>query len=171
MQAIFADTCCFLVLLDRRDAHHRRVVDFATGFNGALVTTRWVLAEVANALSASPARAAVARLLQRVEEDDSLRVIRSSDEFYGRGLALFSKRPDKDWSLTDCISFVAMADEGLAGALTGDRQRFSRRRGLRGRIPSCAAGSVPVRSCRRERDGSTWLRGPRPRPRRFRGEF
>jgi predicted nucleic acid-binding protein len=34
---------------------------------------------------------------------------------------LFARRPDKSWSLTDCISFVVMADRGLTEALTGDR--------------------------------------------------
>jgi predicted nucleic acid-binding protein len=30
-------------------------------------------------------------------------------------------RPDKDWSLADCISFVVMEEMGLREALTGDR--------------------------------------------------
>ncbi len=37
-----------------------------------------------------------------------------------RGIALYDQRPDKAWSLTDCISFVIMQDHGLRGALTGD---------------------------------------------------
>lgn len=37
-----------------------------------------------------------------------------------RGLDLMRGRPDKDWSLTDCISFVVMSDAGLKEALTGD---------------------------------------------------
>jgi uncharacterized protein len=37
-----------------------------------------------------------------------------------RGLDLFANRPDKNWSLTDCISFVVMQNEGLTQALTGD---------------------------------------------------
>lgn len=38
-----------------------------------------------------------------------------------RGLDLMRQRTDKDWSLTDCISFVVMEDEGLREALTGDQ--------------------------------------------------
>jgi hypothetical protein len=121
VKEVFADTFYFLALLDRRDAHHRQVLDFATSYRGSLVTTRWVLAEVANALGGSPVRAAAVRMLQRVEEDASIRVIMSSDGLYERGLALFAARPDKEWSPTDCISFVVMAEEQLADALTGDR--------------------------------------------------
>jgi predicted nucleic acid-binding protein len=37
-----------------------------------------------------------------------------------RGFDLFSQRPDKEWSLTDCISFVVMQDYGVTDALTSD---------------------------------------------------
>lgn len=37
------------------------------------------------------------------------------------GISLYAARPDKDWSVTDCISFVVMRDEGMTHALTGDR--------------------------------------------------
>jgi hypothetical protein len=97
------------------------VLDFARTFHGSLVTTRWILVEVANAVGGSPVRMAAARMLQRVEEDPNFRVIAGSDGLYERGLALFVNRPDKDWLLTDCISIVVMADERLADALTGDR--------------------------------------------------
>ena len=38
-----------------------------------------------------------------------------------RGVALYAERPDKDWSLTDCISFVVMRTMDITEALTGDR--------------------------------------------------
>jgi len=40
---------------------------------------------------------------------------------FTRGLDLYHQRPDKQWSLTDCISFVVMRDRGMSEALTGDR--------------------------------------------------
>jgi hypothetical protein len=36
--------------------------------------------------------------------------------FAERGLDLFAQRQDKNWSLTDCISFVVMQDEQLTEA-------------------------------------------------------
>ena len=47
-------------------------------------------------------------------------IIEPDDLLNRRGLALYDERPDQEWSLTDCISFVVMADEGIAEALTGD---------------------------------------------------
>jgi predicted nucleic acid-binding protein len=33
---------------------------------------------------------------------------------------LYHLRPDKQWSLTDCISFLVMSEEGITEALTAD---------------------------------------------------
>jgi predicted nucleic acid-binding protein len=60
-------------------------------------------------------------MLQRVEKEPGFRIIGNSDSLYERGLLLYATRLDKHWSLTDCISFVVMSDEGLVEALTGDR--------------------------------------------------
>lgn len=39
---------------------------------------------------------------------------------YQAGFDLFAARPDKAWSLTDCISFGVMRERGLSDALTAD---------------------------------------------------
>jgi predicted nucleic acid-binding protein len=36
-------------------------------------------------------------------------------------LDLYRRRPDKAWSVTDCISFVVMEGDGIREALTGDQ--------------------------------------------------
>ena len=44
----------------------------------------------------------------------------ASHSLFQEGVQLYNARPDKDWSLTDCISFVVMQEHGLTDALTGD---------------------------------------------------
>jgi len=44
-----------------------------------------------------------------------------SPELFDRGCELYTSRSDKEWSLTDCISFVVMKERGLTDALTPDR--------------------------------------------------
>jgi predicted nucleic acid-binding protein len=60
-------------------------------------------------------------LTAQISTSARFRVVHGSDELFVRGFDLFRRRPDKEWSLTDCISFVVMGDEGLADALTADR--------------------------------------------------
>ena len=47
-------------------------------------------------------------------------IVPASSRLFEAALRLFEDRPDKDWGLTDCSSFVVMAERGLANALTSD---------------------------------------------------
>jgi len=60
-------------------------------------------------------------LLELLQETTEVRIIPPSADLFERGVELYRQRSDKDWSLTDCISFVVMADEKITEALTGDR--------------------------------------------------
>jgi predicted nucleic acid-binding protein len=59
--------------------------------------------------------------LQRLERNPFVRIIPPSEAQFVEGFDLYRRRPDKAWSLTDCISFVVMQQEGLSEALTRDR--------------------------------------------------
>jgi predicted nucleic acid-binding protein len=63
----------------------------------------------------------VAAICGLVETDPAFRLARAMPELFQRGKRLYQDRPDKDWPLTDCISFVVMQDEGVREALTADR--------------------------------------------------
>ena len=120
MKRVFADAWFYIALLDADDQGHERAAAWSCDFEGKIITTRWVLVEAANSLAAPTLRKAMAAFLARIESDPDVRIVTDSDGLYPRGLALYAARPDKEWSLTDCISFVVMADEGLTEALTGD---------------------------------------------------
>lgn len=121
MSEVFADSWYYIALLDASDAHHPVARRHADQFDGEIVTTRWVLAELANSLAGPRFRSLIAQLLRDVEADPNARVIGPSDGLYARGLSLSEQRPDKYWSLTDCISFVVMEQERPREALTNDR--------------------------------------------------
>ena len=70
---------------------------------------------------ASPlGRQSVVALISGLRRNPAVEIVSPSEELFNRGLDLYSRRIDKSWSLTDCISFVVMADRGLTEALTGD---------------------------------------------------
>lgn len=119
MNEVFADSFYFLALLDRDDEHHSLAVQAARNLRSRIITTHWVLVEVGDALSAPHARQRTHRFLNQIGTESNTVVI-SDFSWFERGLALYGKRPDKDWSLTDCISFCVMEARAIREALTGD---------------------------------------------------
>ena len=117
----FADTFYFLALRNPRDAAHARAVALTPQLAGrALVTTAWVLTEVADALADPANRAGFPALLKLLAEAQAI-VVPPDAALFDDGIALYNRRPDKSWSLTDCISFTVMQARGIQEALTGDR--------------------------------------------------
>jgi uncharacterized protein len=47
-------------------------------------------------------------------------IVPPNQELFDEGIHLFAERPDKEWSLTDCISFIIMREYDLTDALTAD---------------------------------------------------
>jgi uncharacterized protein len=120
MTTVFADTTYYIALANARDALHDRAVAFLSGFSGRIVTTDYVLLEVANFHRRVAFRQAFLDLLETIRSDPDTDVVPAGPDLYQAGLDLFADRPDKDWSLTDCLSFVVMTDRGLTDALTSD---------------------------------------------------
>ena len=61
------------------------------------------------------------RFFDEISLDPDVTIIPSAPELFIEGITLYRDRPDKEWSVTDCISFVVMNRERLTEALTGDR--------------------------------------------------
>jgi predicted nucleic acid-binding protein len=120
MTDVFADSFFFLAAVNTQDYFHARAIDFSSRFDGDIFTTEWVLVETANALAGIRSRAAYAALEDAIRNDRRIHVIPSSDDLLQRAVELFVRCADKEWSLTDCTSFIVMKDQRLVGALTAD---------------------------------------------------
>ncbi len=118
---VFADTFFYLALLNTRDAAHKTAHRWQQALNiREVVTTSWVLIELADAMHLPHERALVVRFITLLRAAVKTRIVPASETLLGRGFALYASRTDKAWSLTDCLSFIVMADERLTQALTGD---------------------------------------------------
>lgn len=121
MTALFADAFFFVALLNKSDLAHNRVVTYVRPrLSDPLLTTAWVLTEVADAMALPRNRTGFLERLELVRSHPAIEVIPPSPDLFDRGLDLYTRRLDKAWSLTYCISFVAMTEHGLIEALTGD---------------------------------------------------
>jgi predicted nucleic acid-binding protein len=120
MADTFADTFYFIALLNPADEGHVRARTITSALRSPLVTTVWVLAEVANTLRRRETRRLFLTLLAALRSDSTATIVGPDQRWLDAGLELYSARLDKDWSLTDCISFAIMKDRGISEALTGD---------------------------------------------------
>ncbi len=120
---VFLDTSHAIALSAATDRHHQAALDLSAllqSENATLVTTRGVMLEIGNALGKSRLRQIAVDLLDALEKDARLEIVPLSESLYKRAFQLYRERSDKEWGLTDCISFIVMQDRGMTDALTTD---------------------------------------------------
>ena len=120
MTPVFADASYYVALLSPRDQHHQDAVNVSRGLRQPIVVTEFVLIELANALAEVDSRERAIALWENLRRDLTTMIVPASAELITQGLDLYASRLDKEWSLTDCISFVVMDYQGLTDALTAD---------------------------------------------------
>lgn len=79
-----------------------------------------MILEIGNAMAKARRRAAGVALLDALEHDPSVEIVPLSEELFARAAALYRTHRDKEWGITDCVSFVVMRDRGVQEALTAD---------------------------------------------------
>lgn len=117
----FADTAYWIALLVKQDQYHQRSRAWTPLIHGRITTTILVLLETANALARPTWRASAVALIDHLKQRPDVSIISADAVLWERGWALYRTRPDKGWSLTDCISFVVMQEANLIDALTHRR--------------------------------------------------
>ncbi len=120
MKPLFADTSGLVAYLNPDDEHHGAAVEYLESYLGRIVTTTWVLAELGNFLARGPQRQLFGPFVGTLRNERQFTLIPASEEMFERVADLYRRRPDKQWSLTDCASFLAMQDHKIREALTAD---------------------------------------------------
>src|SRR5262245_27146474 len=114
MRRVFADTLYWIAMIHRKDQWHQAAQAASLQLAGChLVTTDAVLIEVRNAFSEAGRflRGEVITLIRDLHADPAITVHPQSRQTLLAGLALYEARPDKGYSLTDCISMATMREE------------------------------------------------------------
>jgi uncharacterized protein len=117
---IFADTGFFIALLNVRDELHARAHAWVGHITENVILSEYVVWELVNFYSKPVNRPKVHDLLARLRTAGQYEIVQATPAIFEAGLVLHAERPDKEWSLTDCISFLIMQERGLTRALTFD---------------------------------------------------
>lgn len=120
---LFLDTGYVIALNSPRDRYHDAALQWEKRIRAdsvPIVTTRAVQLEIGAAFSRLAYRTAATTILEALDRDPGVTVVPLDDDTYRRALDLFASRADKEWSLTDCVSFVVMRDHAITQALSTD---------------------------------------------------
>lgn len=121
--SVFADANFWIAKLNPNDNWHESAsIAEKTIVDRPIVTTEEVLTEVLNyyaGYSVSQRRAAV-RLVDELRVSTEVEIVPQSHASFESGLELYRRRMDKGFSLTDCISMLAMEELKLRDVLTRD---------------------------------------------------
>jgi len=120
MKRVFGDTHFYIALINPADPWHGKASEWMANSDLWVLTSEFVLLEVANALSPPPQRRQFPFLLQRMRTERNIRLIRATQGLFNDAAELYGNRLDKSWSLVDCSSFVLMHRFKLRDALTAD---------------------------------------------------
>ena len=120
---VFLDSAYAIALASRSDEYHQkaeRLSQYIANNAVKLVTNRAVCLEIGNALAKLPFRRVAVEFLAALDSAPTVEIVPASEDLYRTAFALFQRRTDKAWSLTDCFSFIVMQQRGITEALTSD---------------------------------------------------
>jgi predicted nucleic acid-binding protein len=123
VKVAFVDTLYFVALFNPRDQWHERALAASKLVaETKLITTEEVLVELLNFFSEYGERARRGAVIQTegILSAANIEVVEQSHETFIAGLTLYKVRPDKGYSLTDCVSMHAMRERGISHILTHD---------------------------------------------------
>ena len=122
-ETVFLDTVAILALVNKSDELHSRAVRANRDLLKAgvrFIATDYVLTEVANSLCRAKHRHLAVQCIENIRRSARCTILHVSPELFENGWQLYQERLDKEWGLTDCISFVVMWDGKLTRAFTSD---------------------------------------------------
>jgi len=122
---VFVDTSAFVALIRRNDEHHQNALIIAERLKQQrirLYTTNFVIAEMHAGLLRYVGAAVAREFLQNVEAGRvAVLVVRAKPDDEAAARATIYRQTDKDYSLTDAISFAVMTRLGIREAWVVDK--------------------------------------------------
>ena len=120
---VLLDTSFLIALENRSDPHHQRAKDLDRELiaqNAMLVLHGGILMEIGDGYARLGRRGKANDLFQRLLNEDRYRIEPFTQRLLDDGMELYLARSDKEWGLTDCVSFAMMRADGISEALTAD---------------------------------------------------
>jgi predicted nucleic acid-binding protein len=117
---MLVDTGFLIAIIDPGDELRGRAQAWLEYLERPLILTEYVWLETLNFFSATPFRSQSRELIDQLISSPDCEFVEVRDALRQEALKLHFARADKNWSLTDCVSFVVMQTRGIVRALAYD---------------------------------------------------
>lgn len=124
MRTVFADSGYWIAMQYPGDELHERAKAVTAQLgNARIVTSQMVLVEFLTFMGVRGEllRQAAVSVVRRLEEDADVEILPLSSDQFSSAFDLYSSRLDKNWSITDCASFIIMEKMSITEALAHDQ--------------------------------------------------
>lgn len=123
MTSVFIDTSGLIALVNTDDQWHNKaeaVWAELTRTNVRMYLTSLVLIELADGLSRVHHRNLAVQMVDGLQSSQRVEIIQVDERLELLGWKMFRDRMDKNWGMTDCLSFALMRERGIQNAFTAD---------------------------------------------------
>jgi uncharacterized protein len=123
---VFVDSSALKADYDTGDDWHQEAVDFMHKVAARetevslFVTTDYVLDEAVTITRFAHSHSKAVELADAALSSTFMRLVYCDEGLFGEGMKISKQHSDKEWSLTDCVSFATMKKLGLKTAFTFD---------------------------------------------------
>lgn len=123
---VFVDTSAWKAFYDEQDDRHGEARSFMEKVVSKklpvrlLVTSDYVLDETLTLVRFAHSHSKAVELANTILESRATKLVFVGEERFNESLKMFTERKDKEWSFTDCSSFVLMKNLNLATAFAFD---------------------------------------------------
>ncbi len=120
------DTSGFKAIYDERDDYHQEARGFMNQLSSRKIQTRglltsdYILDETLTLLRFGAGHSEASIFARAITDSKAFRTVHVGEEGFSRSLVLFLRSKDKQWSFTDCSSFVLMKNYGVSTAFSFD---------------------------------------------------
>ena len=122
-ERVFFDTSFVIALDNLDDPYHMKAREIAQQLytEKTLCFLHWgILLEIGDGFAKIKYRLAGTHLIQRILAEERYLIAPITNELLENAVQLYQARDDKEFGLTDCLSFTLMRQEGIHEALTAD---------------------------------------------------
>ncbi len=121
---IFIDTSAFLALEDESDQYHEGALQFREQVlrkeRYEMITTSYILDETLTLIRFRISTKASIEFSKKIRKSEVVKIEQVSSKIEEKALDIFERYEDKDFSFTDCVSFVVMWEKGIKEAFAFD---------------------------------------------------